>query len=154
MPSKHTKRAKHKAEENQHSATASNTYGAGFMLAAVGYCILAFFPLTPARFWWWLLAILVIPALTGRVAARGTSRTDSPAERFASGFWTCVIPMLVYVGIRLMVTHSRVGPSGHAIGVLFVSMLVTVVFALAAAIVAGMAGVIFYRQADRRGGAA
>lgn len=149
MPSKHFN-----SDRATPGAGARNTYAAGFMLAVAGYCVLAFFPLTPARFWWWLLAVLVIPALTGRVAARGTSQTDSPAERFASGFWTCIIPMFAYVGIRLMITHNRVGPSGHAMGVLLVGALAAVVFALAAAIVAGMAGVIFYRQANRRGGAA
>ena len=154
MPTNDAKRAKYKAERSHPQAAAKNTYAMGFMLAVVGYCVLVFLPLTPARSMWWLLALVVIPMLTGITAAKGTSKTDSPAERFASGFWTCVIPMFAYVSIRLMVTHFKVGGSGNALAVLFVGALVGFLYALLAAVVAGLAGIVFYMQSNRSGGKA
>ena len=134
---------------------ANSTRAAGFVLAAVCYCFLVFLPSqTPARVSWWLLAIVIIPVLTGALAAKGTNKMDTPGQRFANGFWMCGRAMFLYTAVILMVTHSKVGGNGNALTVLFISALVACVYTSLAGIMAGLAGIVFYLQSDRRGGQA
>ncbi len=62
--------------------------------------------------------------------------------------------MFVYVAISLMVAHGRVGPSSNAGGTLLIGALVACVYTLLGGIVAGLAGIMFYLQANRQGGTA
>ena len=145
MPSKH---AKHKPPKEE----AKSAGGGGCWLSLICYWLLGYFiTLTPAGIGWWLLFVLVIPVWIGAIAARGTSRMDTPGQRFRKGFWTCGIPMFVYVGIRLMVAHHRVGPSGNAGGEFFAGLVAACVYTLSAGIVAGLTGMMWHRQAGQTG---
>lgn len=145
MPSKRTAPTKHNVE-------AKSTRASGCALAVVCYGFMAFLlSLTPARFLWWMLVVLVLPILIGAVAVKGTSHIDTPVERFRKGFWTCGIPMFVYVAISLMLAHHKVGPSGSAGGEFFAGLIAACLYTLLAGIVAGVTGMMLYRQAGRQG---
>lgn len=146
-----SKRHRHKPPKEEVKSNA----GSGCWLSLICYCLLGFLiTLTPAGVGWWILFVLVVPVLIGAVAARGASRMDTPGQRFRKGFWTCGIPMFVYVSIRLMMAHYRVGPSGNAGGEFSAGLVAACAYTLSAGIVAGLTGMMWHRQAGQTGGEA
>ena len=119
----------------------------GFWLAVLAYFILSFFSiLSLGYFVWLLLAFLIIPVLTGIVTGRRQGLDFGDGGCFAAGMRAAGVPMAIYTAISLMIVHSRVGPSPSASATFLVGLAVTIIYAIIAGLVAGVAALLSARQ--------
>ena len=123
----------------------------GFLVAAVGYFALS--AQQPAGWGvglWAVLALLLVPALTGLTVSRFQTWARPPREAFFAAMKAVGWAMLFYATITLTVLAHRVdGPNG---GERFLAgALVTLVYILVAGAAAGTVNLMLTRAATRKG---
>lgn len=119
----------------------------GFGLGCIGYLILS---LRQPLGWtipvWALLAFLVVPICIGLTVGRGMGYDAGPGPRFRGWFRACSLVMFLYTAFNLMIVRYNIG-SGDTGQVFLVGLFVSVIYALLAGLVAGLAsGWLAYRN--------
>lgn len=139
-----------KGERSRQAARRNWSVPAGICAAGACYALLAIRqPLGWTIPLWIVFAFAVIPALAGLVTSTMAGPRIAAGNRFRAGAAAGALAMAAYTGLSLVVVHGRISSAtapGAADAVLRVGFVVTVLYAAAAGLVAGLAAGVAGRR--------